>query len=304
MKPILDRLRSGAVLVADGAMGTMLFRRGLRPGDCPEALNLERPELLEEIASLYLEAGADIIQTNTFGGSPLKLAAYGLDARTDEINRIAVAAVTKVAAGRAYVSGSIGPSGDMLTPYGTVGEEEMRMNFHTQALALVDAGVDVICVETMTDLREASIAVAAAKSVSSTVPVMATMTFDRIPRGFYTIMGVDIRQAVEGLTAAGADVIGSNCGHGIDAMIEIARGIRKISAKPVIIQSNAGLPAREGDDVVYPESPSYFAERTAVLIESGVSIIGGCCGTTPEHIRAVRAEVDAHPRSSARAAIS
>jgi 5-methyltetrahydrofolate--homocysteine methyltransferase len=180
----------------------------------------------------------------------------------------------------------------MLMPYGAVDDETMRRNFERQAAALIGAGVDVICVETMTDLREASIAVRAVKSMSASMPVMATMTFDAIPRGFYTIMGVDIRHAVEGLTAAGADVIGSNCGHGIDAMIEIAREIRRISGKPVIIQSNAGLPLQQGNDVVYPESPSYFGEKTAELIDAGVSIIGGCCGTTPEHIGAIRTAVD------------
>ncbi|HLF15015.1 MAG TPA: homocysteine S-methyltransferase family protein [Bacteroidota bacterium] len=296
MKPILERLRSGEVLVADGAMGTMLFRRGLQPGDCPEAFNLTHPEILEEIASLYLRAGADIIQTNTFGGSPLKLSNYRLEAQTDRINRIAVSFVKKAAGGRAYVSGSCGPSGEMLKPYGTLEEETMSESFEAQISVLIDAGVDIICVETMTDLREASLAVRAAKSVSLSTPVMATMTFDRIPKGYYTIMGVSIEQAVGGLTEAGADIIGSNCGHGIDTMVEIARLMKKISGKPIIIQSNAGLPAQKGNEIVYPESPAYFAGKVVELIEAGVSIIGGCCGTTPEHIAAVRKAVDSIAR--------
>ena len=292
MKPILERLRSGDVLVADGAMGTMLFQRGLQPGQCPESLNLTHPAVLEEIASLYLQAGADIVQTNTFGGSPLKLANYRLEMQTAQVNRNAVSCARNAAGDRAYVSGSCGPCGEMLQPYGTVDEATMSRGFGEQVSALIDAGVDLVCVETMTDLREATLAVKAVKSTSPLTPVMATMTFDRIPRGYYTIMGVSIEQAVAGLTEAGADVIGSNCGHGVDAMIEIARQIRVVSDKPIVIQSNAGLPAQRGDEIVYPESPDFFAEKTAELIEAGVSIIGGCCGTTPEHIRAIRLAVD------------
>ncbi len=174
----------------------------------------------------------------------------------------------------------------------------MATNFTDQLTALIGAGVDLVCVETMTDLREASIAVRAAKSVSASTPVMATMTFDRIPRGFYTIMGVGIEQAVEGLCAAGADIIGSNCGHGIDTMVEIARRMKALSGRPIVIQSNAGLPVRQGNDVAYPESPAYFSEKTIELIEAGVSIVGGCCGTTPDHIRAIRESVDSLRRAT------
>ncbi len=296
MKPILERLKNGEVLVADGAMGTMLFQRGLKPGECPELINLTRPEILEEIALLYLQSGADIIQTNTFGGSPIKLANYQLDKKTEEINRIAASVVKKIISGKAYVSGSCGPSGEMLLPFGNIDEETMFNSFNEQMSSLIIAGVDLLCVETMTDIQEIAIAVKAAKSISPTIPVMATMTFEKIPRGFYTIMGVSIERAVEGLTEAGADIIGSNCGHGIDAMIEIAKQIKTLSDKPVAIQSNAGLPIHKDNEIVYPESPSYFSEKAAELVQSGVSIIGGCCGTTPGHIRAIRKVVDSIPR--------
>lgn len=277
-------------------MGTMLFQRGLQPGQCPESMNLTHPAMLEDIASMYLQAGADIVQTNTFGGSPLKLSSYRLDGQTEQINRSAVACAQSAVGGRAYISGSCGPSGEMLKPYGTADEETLFESFERQLSVLIDAGVDLVCVETMTDLREASLAIKAAKSVSPLTPVMATMTFDKIPRGYYTIMGVSLEQAVEGLTAAGADIIGSNCGHGIDTMTEIARQIRMMSDKPIVIQSNAGLPVQQDNDVVYPESPAYFADKTAELIEAGVSIIGGCCGTTPEHIRAIRKAIDSRRR--------
>lgn len=297
MTPFLERLRRGDILVADGAMGTMLFQRGLQPGQCPESVNLDAPATLEEIASLYLDAGADIIQTNTFGGSPLKLSSYGLAEQADLINRSAVQRVAATVGGRAYVSGSCGPCGEMLVPYGSVDEDTVSRSFAQQASALVGAGVDLICVETMTDLREARLAVRAAKSVSPATPVMATMTFDRIPRGYYTIMGTSLEEAVAGLTAAGADVIGSNCGHGIDIMVEIAGRIRAISDKPIVIQSNAGLPVQQHDAVIYPESPAYFADKVPELIAAGAAIVGGCCGTTPAHIRAIRQAVDAYTRA-------
>ena len=292
MTPILEQVAAGQVLVADGAIGTLLMQRGLQAGACPESVNLQRPEDLEEIARLYLEAGADIVQTNTFGGSPLKLAMYGLDGQAEEINRRAVGAVRKVVGDRAFVSGPCGPSGKMLKPYGDAEPDEMYDSFRRQIGTLINAGIDVICVETMIDLQEATLAIKAAKNASATIPVMATMTFDSTPKGFYTIMGVDIEKAAAGLQEAGADVIGSNCGNGIENMIKIARAFRACSDLPLIIQSSAGLPVTKDGQVVYPETPAFMAEKAKELIEAGVAIIGGCCGTTPEHIRAMRMTVD------------
>jgi len=210
MLPILERLKSPGVLVADGAMGTMLLERGLEMGQCPEKMNLERPEVLTEIARLYLEAGADIIQTNTFGGSPLKLAQYDLDRQTEEINVAAVRAVRKAIGDKAYLSASCGPCGRLLKPYGDAEPSEVAEGFRRQIRALVAQGVDMICVETMTDLAEARLAVEAARAVAGDIAVAATMTFDATPRGFFTMMGVSIQQAVEGLSEAGADIVGSN----------------------------------------------------------------------------------------------
>jgi 5-methyltetrahydrofolate--homocysteine methyltransferase len=292
MKPILRRLENGEILVADGAMGTMLFQKGLRPGDCPESLNLIKPEILEEIALLYFNAGADIIQTNTFGASPLKLSEYGLESKTEEIIEKAVFSVKKVVSGQAYISGSCGPSGKILKPYGDTEPEDMYHSFKRQMEALISTGVDIVCVETMTDLQEAILAVKAVKSVSPQTPVMATMTFDSTPKGFYTIMGVSINEAVDGLQKTGADIIGSNCGNGIENMIKIAHEFKRIATVPVIIQSNAGQPEIRGDKLLYLEKPEFFAEKTQELINAGVSIIGGCCGTTPDYIRAIRYTVN------------
>lgn len=296
MRPLLERLAAGELLVGDGALGTMLLERGLKPGQPPESLTLTRPEVLEEIARLYLEAGADLLETNTFGGSALKLALHGLEDRTEAVNREAVTAVRRVADGRAYVAGSVGPSGRLPEPYGDVSRDELYASFRRQVGALVAAGADCICVETMTDLTEATLAVRAAKDVAGSIPVLATMTFDPTPRGYFTIIGVTVSAAAAGLEQAGADVVGSNCGNGVEHMIAIAREFRAASRLPVVIQPNAGLPRTVGGRTVYDETPEFLADKARELVSLGVSIIGGCCGTTPDHIRALRAMVDAAHR--------
>ena len=296
MQPLLERLAAGDVLVGDGAMGTMLFQRGLAPGEPPESVTLRRPEVLEEIARLYADAGADLLETNTFGGSPLKLALHGLEDETETINRVAVEAVRAVAGGRAYVAGSCGPSGRLLEPYGDTSTDAVFRSFTRQMEALAGAGVDCIVVETMTDLAEAQLAVRAAREVTPATPVLATMTFDPTPRGYFTIMGVSVATAAAGLTAAGADAVGSNCGTGIEHMVAIAREYRRHTRLPLVIQANAGLPRSVGGQTVYDETPEFMANRASELIELGVSIIGGCCGTTPAHIAALRSMVNAHGR--------
>jgi len=288
MERLTDRLERGEIIVGDGAWGTMLMARGLRPGECPEAVNLERPETLEEIASLYLDAGAEIITTNTFGASPLKLRSYALEERAEEINRAGVAALRRIVAGRAYVSASVGPTGELLKPFGDREPAELAEGFERQIRAQVEAGADLVCVETMTDLTEATLAVKAAKAVAPEIPVMATMTFEATPRGFFTIMGVALQQAAAALAEAGAAIVGSNCGNGIEKMVEIARHLRECTRLPVAIQANAGLPENRGGVTVYPETPEFMAAKARELIDLGVSIVGGCCGTTPEHIRAFR----------------
>ncbi len=277
-------------------MGTLLMERGLESGQCPEKFNLERPEVLREIAGQYLAAGADVIETNTFGATPLKLAQYGLESRAEEINVSAVRVVREAIGDRqVYVSGSCGPCGELLAPYGKTDPSVVREAFARQIRALVGAGVDMLCIETMTDLAEAALAVEAARSVSSSVPLAVTMTFDPTPNGFYTIMGTSIEQAAKGLADFGADILGSNCGNGIEKMVEIAAEFRRHSALPLLIQSNAGLPELVGDQVVYPETPEQIAAGCRQLLELGVNIVGGCCGTTPDHIAAIRKQVDDGP---------
>jgi len=287
-QPFLDRVANGPVVIADGGLGGILIERGVRPGGCPEALVLSQPDLLREVAADYLAAGAEVVQTNTFGGSPLKLAAYGLDDRTEEINSRAVELVREVVRGRAYVCGSCGPCGRVLEPYGDIAPDEVRAGFRRQIGALVEAGVDVLCIETMIDLAEAKLAIRAARDVSADIPVMATMTFDATPRGFYTIMGNDVPAAAAGLAGAGADVVGSNCGNGIEKMVAIAREFRQQTTEPLVIQPNAGVPKMVDGRAVYSESPEFMAQHAAELLELGVDVIGGCCGTTPAHTAALK----------------
>jgi 5-methyltetrahydrofolate--homocysteine methyltransferase len=291
MEPLLERLRAGHVLVGDGAWGTMLMARGLRPGEPPEGLNLARPEVLEEIAAQYLEAGADLITTNTFGGSPARLRQFGLDGQTETINRAAVEAIRRAVGTRAYVSASVGPCGHVLKPYGDADPIDIEAGYLRQIRALAEAGADLVCIETMTDLAEALLAVRAARSAAPNLPVMATMTFDKTRRGFFTVMGTTIEQAARELGDAGADIVGSNCGNGSEIMVEVAREFRARTSRPIAIQPNAGLPEHRDGALVYAETPEFMAERARELLAAGVSIIGGCCGTTPAHVRAWRAVV-------------
>lgn len=289
---MLSRLAAGETILGDGGWGTMLMARGLRPGECPELLNLERPELLAEVAGLYLEAGADLITTNTFGGSPLRLEHFGLADRCAELNRRGVESVHEHVDGRALVAASIGPCGRLLEPYGDVKPETVEEGFKRQAAAVAEAGADVIVIETMTDAGEAELALAAVKAEAPGLPVVATMTFDATPRGFFTIMGVTVEEAAHRLTDAGADVVGSNCGHGVRPMAEIARAFGAATDLPIAIQANAGLPEHRGRELVWPEDPATWADRALALRDLGVGLIGGCCGTTPEHIRRLRLRLE------------
>jgi len=293
MEDILKRLLRGDVIVGDGALGTLLMQRGLKQGEPPEAYNLTKPHILEEIAALYLDAGAEIVTTNSFGGSPLRLRHFSLERDTEAINRSAVEAVRRAVRDKAYVSGSVGPTARMIKPVGDTEPEEIYAGFRRQIGALLAAGVDMICIETMTDLTEATLAIKAARSLDPWIPIMATMTFGKIPQGFFTLMGTSVGNAAAALESAGANMIGSNCGDGMENMVGIAREFRHHSHLPIAIQGNAGLPVAADSGLVYPETPDFVAGKAIELLDLGVQIIGGCCGTGPEHIRAIRKVVDA-----------
>ncbi|MDP2955854.1 MAG: homocysteine S-methyltransferase family protein [Longimicrobiales bacterium] len=292
MESFATRLRSGPVLIGDGATGTLLMERGLPPGHAPEEATLTHPDWVGDLASRYVEAGADVVETNTFGASPMKLALAGLGGEVERVNRDAVRLAREAVGARAYVVASCGPCGRLLEPYGDASRAAVHAGFLTQVGILAAAGVDGVFIETMTDLEEAKLAVRAAKEAAPELPVAAMMTFERTPRGFYTIMGTSVAQAAAGLEEAGADAVGSNCGNGIEEMVGIAREFRRHSTLPVVIQPNAGLPRTQSGVLVWDEGPSFMAERAREPVDIGVALVGGCCGTGPEHIRALRAMVD------------
>ena len=287
---LLERLRRGDLLISDGATGTFLQQHGLEPGGCPEEFNSSQPEVVREMARQYFEAGSDFVLTNSFGGSVYMQRKYGYGERVVEFNRLAAEHARSQAPEGRFVVGSVGPTGEFLEPLGPASERDMYDAFAEQVKALEEGGADGVVIETMTAVEEAGIAVRAAREHTSLV-VMATMVFDKGPRGFFTMMGVTPERAVHGMQDAGAHVVGSNCGNGIDNMVEIARRMRAETDGFLLIHSNAGIPAMREGQIIYPESPEYMAERFLELAEIGVNIIGGCCGTGPEHIRALAAAV-------------
>jgi methionine synthase I (cobalamin-dependent) len=293
MNTLLEELLARAPLVTDGALGTQLQARGLEAGECPDTWNLSRPDRVEEVARAYVEAGSDIILTNTFRANRLALAGYGLADKTEEINRAGVELARRAAAGHARVFASVGPSGKMLAT-GDVSEEELRTAFSQQVQALAEAGAEGIAIETMTDLAEAKLAVAAARDVG--LPVVASMVFDSGKDKDRTMTGVTPEQAAQELTAQGADVIGANCGLGIAGYVPICRRLRASTDRPIWIKPNAGLPEMVEGRVVYKTTPQEFAAFVPALLEAGASFVGGCCGTGPEFVRAMKEAVQAWKR--------
>ncbi len=282
---ILDEIRNNKILLADGAWGTLLQSKGLKPGECPELWNINHRSEVFDIAKSYIEAGADIIETNSFGANRFKLDNWGFASRVTEINE-AAASISREAAGKSgHVAGCVGPTGKMLI-MGDVTETELYDAFRDQSTALERGGADIIIIETMSAIDEASIAVRSAVE-NTKCHVIITMTFSRTQKGEYrTMMGVTPEEMVKATKKAGAHVVGSNCGNGIEDMIGIVKEIRKTDNNiPVIIQANAGVPQYIDGQTVYRESPKMMASFVPDLIKAGTNIIGGCCGTTPEHIK-------------------
>lgn len=287
-----NRLQQGLFLL-DGAMGTQLIAHGVQPGKCSELLNIESPGLVMRIHKAYIHAGSDAVITNTFGGNGFTLARHGLANRLAEINTAAAHLARKAAGPNNYVLGDIGPAGDFLEPLGHLKPDQLTTAFYNQAKALLAGGVDGIIIETMSAIEETVLAIKSAKSAAPDVPVLASMSFDKRGTDFKTMMGVDVKKAVSALVSAGADAVGFNCGTAsLDDYVELAKRFVdevKAAAKDVLVlaEPNAGRPELIDGKAVYKVTPEEFADAGQKIYDAGVTIIGGCCGTSPDHIKAL-----------------
>ena len=288
---LLDRLARKKLLVSDGAWGTMLQAKGLTGGDTPELWNATHPEAVKSVAAAYAKAGCDLILTNTFGGSSAKLSKAGLGERASELNEKG-ARLSVEGAADAVVAASIGPTGEFLEPLGDMTERQMEEIFSEQIAAIFRGGVRALCIETQSAIEEAVCAIRAAKKLNPSVDVICTMTFNSTPDGYKTMMGVSVERAAKELPEAGADVVGANCGNGIEQMIPIAAAFRKHTDRPILIHANAGMPQLIDGRTMYRETPQAMSMRVKELVQAGATIIGGCCGTTPEHIAAIKAALE------------
>ncbi|MBD3224201.1 MAG: hypothetical protein GF313_05690 [Caldithrix sp.] len=284
---LFERLKNGERLLSDGGMGTELQNRGLKPGECPEAYNLEHPDIVQAIHQDYYDAGSDMVQTNTFGGNRIRLKRHRAEDKVYLYNKRAAELAREICPQGKYVAGSIGPSGEMMEPYGQWTQQQMYDVFVEQARALADGGVDILFVETMMMIEEAETALRAAKE-STSLPVAATMTFEQTDRGVHTSWGVTPQMAVQRLTDGGADILGSNCGDGVEVMIAAMNAMRPLTPLPLLAQPNAGRPEIVDKKAVYTTTPEVMQPQISALLHTGINLLGGCCGTRPQHIAMMR----------------
>jgi 5-methyltetrahydrofolate--homocysteine methyltransferase len=285
MHAILELAKKKTVIF-DGGMGTMLMAAGLKAGESPELWNIEKPSLVTDIHRKYYEAGSDVVHTNTFGGNTIKLAERGLADKMETINVEAARLAREACPAGKFVAGDIGPTGKLLKPLGDLVLEEAEEGFFRQAQALLKGGVDLISIETMFSLEEALAALRAAKRLGD-VLIIAALTFNRTKKGFFTMMGEGVKQAVSAFEAAGAAVIASNCSLGSRDMIDLTKELRAATRKPILIQPNAGKPVTQKGVTSYQQTPAEFAQDGQEIRNIGADMIGGCCGTNPEFIRAL-----------------
>lgn len=288
MNRLLQLLGEDTPVLFDGGMGTLLQERGLEGGGAGELWNVEHPDVIRKIHTEYAEAGARVLTTNTFGGTEPRLAMHGLGDRVHEINQAAAALAHEVAQQHgAFVAGDLGPTGELMFPMGTMDEEQASALFEAQLRGLVDGGIDLVVIETMSDLAEVRAAIAAVKKVQPDLPIVAALSFDT---NLHTMMGVAPAQAVTELADSGADAVGANCGRGLDELESIVSAMVDVRPEGLLLvgQSNAGLPHLVGDRFVYDASVEDVAAHALRLRDMGIDVIGSCCGSTPAFTAAIR----------------
>ncbi len=282
-------------LVCDGAMGTQLLAHGIKSGECATLWNVDRPADVRAVHDAYCAAGCDLLTTNTFGGSSIALDRHGLAERAAELNEAAAKIAREAAGRRAWVLGDVGPFGDFLEPFGETTADALRESFRIQIQGLVTGGADAVLVETMSDPAEAVAGVEAAREVDANVPVVVTYAFQKAAPGvFKTMMGTSVEEAVSRAVGAGAGIVGANCGTSLDLEDYVELGKQLVASAggtPVVVQPNAGAPRMVGEETVYDATPAQMAAAARDLLQAGVRIVGGCCGTTPAHVAAVAAAV-------------
>ncbi len=271
-------------------MGSRLIDLGLQPGTPPESWNITQPEKIKQIHLEYFSAGSDIVLTNTFGGSRLKLEAHGHGDKVKEYNTRAVELAKEICPPKGYIAGDIGPSGKFLPPVGSITEQELIESFIEQTTILAEADVDLFFIETMVDLKEAEIAVKAAKRVSN-IPIFASITYKKTKRGFFTIMGNSIEQCSEVLKEAGADAIGANCTISSEEMVDLIPLIANSTDLPIIAKPNAGQPQLIEGKTIYLSKPAEFTRDIQQMIKNGATIVGGCCGSNPKFIKEITNQI-------------
>ncbi len=283
---VLDLVKERVVLL-DGGMGTELIKNGFPQGECPESWNVEKPEIVRKIHLSYYDAGSDVVLTNSFGGSKIKLASHGLEDKCHDLNYAAAQLATEAKPEGRFVAGSMGPTGKFLKPHGEYTEEEFEEAYGVQAKALTEGGVDFLLIETQYDLKEALCALRGSRK-SSPLPVFVTMTFNRNPKGYFTIMGNSVAQCVEELESQKVPAIGANCTLNSADMVDLLKIMREATPLPLIAQANAGQPSLSSDGkVTYSQEVDDYVKYIPQMIRNGANFIGGCCGTDPDYIKRI-----------------
>ena len=284
-RTIFDLIKERAVLF-DGGMGTELMRNGLPLRTCPETWNVERPDVVQGVHASYFEAGSDVVSTNSFGGNRIKLAAHGLENRVLELNSAASRVARRAAPAGKFVAGSMGPTGKFLQPQGEFTEEEFEEAYGEQAGALAEGGADLLIIETQYDLKEALAALKGARRAAPSLPIFVTLTFNKFPRGYFTLMGNTVSLSVEALEKEGARAVGANCTLNSEDMVGLVRAFREATKLPIIAQANAGKPELSGNgQVSYSQGLENYVRFVPEMLKAGANVIGGCCGTDPGYIR-------------------